>query len=111
MFAFAYGLLAVLGLILPWYYNLEFMTQNDGFHLLSFLQGCFANPAASSISVDLLIGASAFIIWMVSEGRRLGMQRLWLYLLLTFTVAFAFAAPLFLLMRARHLAAVRGHKK
>jgi len=33
------------------------------------------------------------------EGYRLGMKRLWIYYLLTFMVAFAFAFPVFLFMR------------
>jgi hypothetical protein len=35
------------------------------------------------------------------------MKHAWAYVVLTFGVAFAFAAPLFLFMRERHLAARR----
>lgn len=40
---------------------------------------------------------------MCVEARRLGMRHLWVYVLGTVLVAFAFTCPLFLLMRERHL--------
>jgi hypothetical protein len=46
------------------------------------------------------------MIWMVREARRLEMRHAWVYVVLVFGVAFAFACPLFLLMRERRLAAV-----
>ena len=103
MLIWTYGSLALLGAIVPWFFNAQFIEETGGFALIPFLELCFANPAAASISVDLVIGASAFTVWMISEGRRLRMPRLWVYIVLTFTVAFACAAPLFLLMRERHL--------
>jgi hypothetical protein len=63
-----------------------------------------ANPAAQSLSRDLLVGASAITIWIVVESRRLQMRHLWLVLLSSVTIAFAFAAPFFLFLRERRLA-------
>jgi hypothetical protein len=40
---------------------------------------------------------------MVIEARRLEMRRAWFYVVTTFLVAFAFACPLFLLMRELRL--------
>ena len=58
--------------------------------LVAFAQACFVN-AAASITVDILVGASAFTLWMFVEARRLGMRYVWVYLL-TNLVAFAFSA-------------------
>lgn len=63
-----------------------------------------ANPAARSLSRDLAIGATAVVIWMVSESRRLKMRGLPWVLLSCVTVAFACGAPLFLYLRERRLA-------
>ena len=102
--AWAYAILAVLGAVVPWYYNLEFMAVSGGaFSVADFVAGGFANPAASSLTVDLLVGSTAVIILMVSEARRLEMKHWWVYLVLIPTVAFAFACPLFLMMRERQL--------
>lgn len=97
-----YAVLSVLGLVLPWYFNFQMIAAgNMGF--ASFLAGVFANPASSSIGVDILVGATAFNVWMVLEARRLQMRHVWIYLALTLLIAFAFACPLFLLMRERKL--------
>jgi hypothetical protein len=96
-----FGLLAILGLLLPWYFNLQFMAAGGG--LAGFLRAGLANPAVSSLTFDILIAAGAFLIWMIVESRRLGMRHWWIYIVLTFAVAFAFAFPLFLMMRERKL--------
>jgi hypothetical protein len=103
--AWLYLALAIAGAVLPWLANLEFMkAYGASFDLGVFVNLANANPAARSLSRDLLVGASAITIWMVVESRRLQMRHLWLVLLSSVTVAFAFAAPLFLFLRERRLA-------
>lgn len=97
-----YAILTVLGAIVPWIFNLEhFAAGGTGGEF--FTLG-FVNPVAGSLTVDLLIGSLAFIVWMVIEARRRGMKNWWIYIVVTFTIAFACSAPLFLWMRERHLA-------
>jgi hypothetical protein len=103
--AWLYLALAIAGGVLPWLANLDYMRQyGSSFDLGLFVQLANANPAAQSLSRDLLVGASAITIWMVVESRRLQMRHLWLVLLSSVTIAFAFAAPLFLFLRERRLA-------
>ncbi len=90
---------AVLGALVPWYYNALQMATAESFTLDGLLQACFANFYAASISTDLLIGSTAVMAWMMIEGYRLKMKRLWLYVVLAFGVAFAFSCPLFLYFR------------
>lgn len=102
----AYLVLSLAGLCLTWYHNIAFMQETGGaFALQPFLDGMFANHAAASIGWDITIACTAFIIWLVHEAKRIGMKHAWVYVVLTFGVAFAFAGPLFLFMRERHLAA------
>lgn len=99
-----YLALAVAGAILPWLANLAFIREYGGsFDLRLFVQLANANPAASSLSRDLAIGATAVVIWMVQESRRLQMRGLTWVLLSCVTLAFAFGAPLFLYLRERRL--------
>jgi hypothetical protein len=99
-----YLALAIAGGVLPWLANIDYMrAYGSSFDLALFVQLANANPAAQSLSRDLLVGASAVTIWMVVESRRLRMRHLWLVLLSSVTVAFAFAAPLFLCLRERRL--------
>jgi Terpene cyclase DEP1 len=65
----------------------------------------FGNPLSASLSIDLLVAASAASIFMILEGRRLGMRLPWLYVVGSFVTAIAFTFPLFLAMRERRLSA------
>ena len=103
--AWIYLALAVAGGVLPWMANVDFMRDyGTSFDLKVFVDLANANPAAQSLSRDLLIGAAAVTTWMIVESRRLKMRNLWLVLLSSVTIAFAFAAPLFLFLRERRLA-------
>ena len=102
--AWLYLALAIAGAILPWLANLEFIRQSGApFDLALFIAQANANPAAQSLSRDLLIGATAFTIWMVVEARRLQIKFFWIALLASFGLAFACGAPLFLFLRERRL--------
>ena len=100
-----YLALAIAGGVLPWMANLDFMRDyGASFDLKVFINLANANPAAQSLSRDLLIGAAAVTTWMIVESRRLKMRNLWIVLLSSVTIAFAFAAPFFLFLRERRLA-------
>ncbi len=100
-----YLALAITGAVLPWLANLEFIRDyGSSFDLGQFVQLANANPAASSLSRDLAIAATAVVIWMVRESRRLKMRGLPWVLLSCITIAFACGAPLFLYLRERRLA-------
>jgi hypothetical protein len=99
-----YLALAVAGAVLPWLANLAYIQEYGGsFDLTQFVQLASANPAAASLSRDLAIGATAVLIWIVQEARRLQMRGLPVVLLLCVAVAFACGAPLFLYLRERRL--------
>ncbi len=99
-----YLTLALLGAIFPTLSNIEFVTlYGPGFDLVRFVELANINPAAQSLSRDLIIGASSFTIWLFVESRRLEMRNLWIVILSMFLIAFACAAPLFLYLRERRL--------
>ena len=100
-----YLALAIAGAVLPWLANLDFIRETNGaFDIGRFVAMASANPAAASLSRDLAIGATAVVIWMVRESKRLQMRGLGWVLLSCVTLAFACGAPLFLYLRERHLA-------
>lgn len=107
--AWLYLALAIAGGVLPWMANIAFMQEyGSAFDLKVFINLANANPAAQSLSRDLLVGAAAVSTWMIVESKRLGMRHLWLVLLSSVTIAFAFAAPFFLFLRERRLAELAG---
>ena len=101
----SYLFLAVLGAVLPWQANLEFMQTGtgSGFDLSGFIRDANLTAASRSLSRDLIIGATAFTIWITIEGRRLQVKRWWVCLLLCVTVSFGCGGPFFLHLRERRL--------
>ena len=102
--SYLYLLLSILGAILPMISNFNFaMEYGSSFDISKFIQLANANPAAESISRDLLIGASAVFIWIVNESKKLNMKNMWIVYVGTFLIAFAFSAPFFLFLRERRI--------
>lgn len=103
--AIAYLVLALVGLVGTWSFNvLAVLAHRD---YVGDWVG--SGPAVTSLTIDVLVAAVAAIVFMVVESRRIGMRRVWVYIVLIPVIALAFALPLFLAMRERHLAAVRAH--
>lgn len=103
MLAYLYAVLAVLGLALTWRYNVEFMRDNGGFSIAEFVGAGLANPAAASLTCDIFVVGLAATVWMFVEARRVGVRHGWVFVALGWTVAMAFAIPLFWAVRERRL--------
>lgn len=100
VFQITYILLSIAGLVFPWYFNYQFLIeQNMTFSPVVFIKGGFLNANTSSLTSDLLIGSSAVMIWMYAESRRLKMKNFYLFFASAFLISFAFACPLFLFFR------------
>ena len=95
-----YAVLAVAGLVGTWWFNLQGSAPDS-----SYLADWFATPASSSAAVDLVVVAVAASVFMVVEGRRVGLAWSWLLVPLTVLVAVACTLPAFLALRERRLAA------
>ncbi len=103
-----YLLLAIAGVVITWYYNLQFMQESGGsFDLAEFMAASSSNAASQSLSWDLAIACLAGLLWIFFESKRLGMRFFWVYIILAFSVAYAFAFPLFLFVRQGKLEAMQ----
>ncbi|RWZ52861.1 DUF2834 domain-containing protein [Labedella phragmitis] len=97
--AVLYLVLAGVGFVGTWTYNVIAILESR-----DYLGDWFGSgPSVSSLTTDLLVVAVAAVVFMIVEGRRLRMRRVWLYLLAIPFVALAFALPLFLAFRERAL--------
>lgn len=96
-----YGITAVVGVIVTWYFNLQPME-------MSYFEGLYDNPAAASFTNDLGVVVTTFLVWSFVEVGRLKMSyKMWAALLVsTFVIAAAMTVPLFMLLRERKLLAV-----
>jgi hypothetical protein len=103
-----YLLLAIAGVVMTWYYNLQFMEESGGsFDIAEFMAAGASNAASQSLSWDLAIACLAGLLWIFFESKRLGMRFFWIYIILAFSVAYAFAFPLFLFVRQGKLEAIQ----
>lgn len=88
------------------YYNLMLGISSNGGHfdVVDFVNSTWIEDFyARSLTIDFWTGAIAGTLFMVYEGMRLKMRLWWLYIVLTFLIAFAFAFPLFLFVREKLL--------
>ena len=92
-------LLAVLGLAIPWYFNIAFLLEGGSFAPGPFLAAVSANKLTSGITWDVYLAAAAFSVWLMRDAPSAGVRRPWLYVALTFGVGLAFALPLYMALR------------
>ena len=95
-----YAVLAVLGVIIPMYYNIRYIGAGGNL-LLDFFTVPLQSAVTASLLFDLVIAFAAFNVVLVTEGRRLGSRNFALCLLVSWLIAFGAGLPLFLLLRER----------
>jgi len=99
-----YAALAVVGAIMPYVIFLPWLAEY-GADVRLFVAQLFATGPATIFAADVLFAAGVFILFVIVEGRRLGMRHLWLPPVVVFTIGLCCALPLFLAMRERATAA------
>ncbi len=99
LLAAVYFVLAAVGLVGTWYFNLQYSGA-------SYLGDWFANAASSSAAVDLIVIVVVASVFSLREGIRLGWRwpLLMVFIPLSIGLAVAFAFPLFLGLRELRLA-------
>ncbi|MFT4822999.1 MAG: hypothetical protein ACI9DH_000187 [Halioglobus sp.] len=103
--------LAIAGIVLTWYYNLQFVSESGGsLDLAEFIAQGSTNTVSKSLTWDLAIACIAGLCWIYYESKRLEMGYFWVYIILAFGIAYAFAFPLFLFIRQGKLEAVERNK-
>jgi hypothetical protein len=96
---------SILGLGATMYYNVRAIQAfGTGYTPLAFIRaGYEGSPILGSLASDFWVGAVASTLWMIAEGKQLGMRNVWGYVFLALVTAWAFALPFFLFMRERHV--------
>ncbi len=97
-----YAALCVLGLLLPYGIFMPWVISN-GINIGLLLTEATSTSMGAFAWADIIISALALIGFILFEGQRLEMKRLWLPILGTCTVGVSFGLPLFLLQRELHL--------
>lgn len=90
--------LALVGLALPWWFNLRYFAGGGGVAPGEFFGAAFANALTTAITIDVYLSAIAFSL-AVALDRGAGPRRWWA-LPLTFGVGLSFALPGYLWWRS-----------
>ena len=101
-----YLFLAVIGLILPYYFLFSFLLTH-GLDGRLFLKQLFDTPISTFFAVDLLLSCVVFLIYSGREAKRYSMTHAWLCVVALCTVGLSCALPLFLYLREPYLTARR----
>jgi hypothetical protein len=103
MIRYAYLVLCVVGTVLPSWELVGFLGEH-GLDVGLMVEQLFANRVSGFFGLDVIESSVVLWVLVVTEGRRLGMRRLWVYFGCSLTVGVSLGLPLFLLMRERELA-------
>lgn len=98
----AYLVLCVFGTVLPCWQLVPFLREH-GLDLSLFFQQLFANKVSGFFGLDVIVSSLVLWVFVYSEGTRLKMRRLWIYIACNLLVGVSLGLPLFLLMRESRL--------
>ena len=93
-----YLLAAILGAALPLSQLIPFLKEH-GLNLTLLFTLLFSNHVSAFFGLDVVVSSLVLWIFVLSEGRRLGMRHLWLYVVCNLLVGVSLALPLFLMFR------------
>ena len=102
MLQITYLILCILGTVLQYSQFLPFLIEN-GFDIKLFFEQLFANRISTFFGIDVIVSSLILWIFVFSEGSRLKMKNLWIYIVSNLLGGVCLGLPLFLLMRQRQM--------
>ena len=97
-----YGILCILGVLLPYAAFVPWVAEN-GLNIIGLISEAGSARISAFAWLDVVVSACVLVGFILAEGSRQGMKRLWLPVLGTCTVGVSLGLPLFLLMREVHI--------
>lgn len=91
--------LTVIGLVVPWWFNLQYFAGGGGVAPAEFFGTAFANLLTTAITLDVYLSAITFCLW-VALDKDAGAKRWWV-VPATFFIGLSFALPGYLWWRSR----------
>lgn len=92
--------LAVIGLLLPWRYNLLYFAGGGSVLPDVFFRDAFANPLTTAITLDVYLAAVSFSVGVAFDRVAGGLR--WWAIPATFLLGLSFALPGYLWWRLSH---------
>ena len=97
-----YALLAVLGTLIPLAVFLPWLLEH-GLDIPALLAEAASTTIGLFAWLDVIVSALVLIGFILYEGKKIGMERLWLPILGTCCIGVSLGLPLFLYLREIHL--------
>lgn len=106
-----YYVLGIGSVLTGWYFNVSYMqTYPDEASWVHFTKMLFTNPAASSGGQDLIVtNAILFPLWTIVDGPRRGLQKAWIWFVMSLFTSFGFSMGLYLAAQERQVRWNRAH--
>jgi hypothetical protein len=98
-----YLLLCVLGVVAPYSQFIPWLITHGGLNVPQFVRDVFANHISAFFGMDVIVSAVVLLVFISTEGRRVGIRFLWLPVIGILLVGVSLALPLFLYFRQAHL--------
>ena len=98
----AYLILCVAGTVLPYSQLVPFL-RDHGLDTSLLVQQLFANRVSGFFGLDVIVSSLVLWIFVYTEGKRLKMSHLWVYVVANLVVGVSLGLPLFLLVRESKL--------
>ncbi|MFM6980944.1 MAG: DUF2834 domain-containing protein [Micrococcales bacterium] len=92
--------LAIIGFVTAMYFNALAVISGEDYG-----KAWTSSAADLVLTSDLSIVAIAAGVFMIVEGKRVGMKHAWVFIAISAVTAMAFTFPLFLAMREKRIAA------
>ena len=97
-----YLLFCVVGTIVPYWKLLPWVMEH-GLNLSLLCQELFATRIGAFFGLDVVVSAFVLMLFVLVEGRRVGVSQCWLPIAGTLLVGVSLGLPLFLYLRQRRL--------
>lgn len=97
-----YLILCVAGTVLPYSQFLPFVREH-GLDLRLFFEQLFANRISAFFGLDVIVSSLVLWAFVVIEGGRAGVKRLWAPIAASLVVGVSLGLPLFLYLREKRL--------
>ena len=101
-----YLLLCVIGAAFPLTQLIPWV-HDHGLNIPLLLDEAFGNRISAFAWLDVVVSAVTVLIFIMWEGKRIGMGKLWIPIIGLFSIGVSLGLPLFLLMRETYLTAER----
>jgi Terpene cyclase DEP1 len=90
---------ALIGLLLPYSQFVPWIMEHHALNMSIFLSDLFANRISTFFGMDVIVSAIVLLVFIKTEGRREGVNLLWLPIVGTLLVGVSFGLPFFLYLR------------